>query len=319
MMASQTPTEFLSQCGWDGARRQPIAGDLSSRRYTRLLAADGSSAVLMECTADSSLTAFVAMTKWLHTEGLSVPHILHANMKAGFLLLEDFGTDQLSARIRATPSDQQIYFDAAVKALVLLRRTKPPNLETPTAQELVDATQLADAWYAGAVSSALDRIRDVLEGELAALCLVTPTLSLRDFHADNVIWLPGRAGIQQLGLLDYQDAFLTHPAYDLMSLVTDARIDVPDSVHYATLASYAKSTGDSSEELAHAVAVLGVQRNLRIMGIFSRAAQRDGKTFHLDAMPRVRSNLLRCLSHPVFSNVAHLLDDALPPAEAQPV
>ena len=124
------------------------------------------------------------------------------------------------------------------------------------------------------------------------------TVSLRDFHADNIIWLPERTNARKPGLLDYQDAFLTHPAYDLMSLLTDARTDVAPSLRREMIAVYAYRTGDSVEALTEAFSAFGAQRNLRILGIFARAARRDGKTQHLKALPRVYGYLSECCSHP---------------------
>ena len=135
---------------------------------------------------------------------------------------------------------------------------------------------------------------------------------LRDFHADNIIWLPDQSPAQRAGLLDFQDAFLTHPAYDLMSLLTDARTDVPQSVRDQITRLYCERTGDDINQMLQSMAALGIQRNLRILGIFTSAAIRDAKPYHLPSLPRVYSNLMTCAAHPAMGALGFSLRDALP-------
>lgn len=301
------PSAFLANAGWAGATPSPVAGDLSTRQYTRLSKADAS-AILMLCdpATDASLPAFLKMTRWLRDQKLSAPEILAVDPENGFALLEDFGSAKLTALIAKNPSSQRPHYETILDTLIAIRNAPTPDLPKPTAQELCDATTLADEWYPNARPDRLDAFRSYLEPVLDRLLQGPRTVSLRDFHADNIIWLSGRPPLRQPGLLDYQDAFLVPPAYDLMSLLTDARTDVSPRLQSTLINIYAQKTGDDPTSLAGAFAALGAQRNLRILGIFTRAARRDGKTKHLNALPRVYRYLTDCCQHPAL---AHLYDD----------
>ena len=304
---------FLKNAGWHDAAATPVDGDLSARQYSRLTRG-GSTSVLMECVSDgdTSLPAFVRMTKWLHRLGLSVPELYAVDTATGFALLEDFGDAKLTSLISQNPSCQKAHYETILDILIAIRNAPTPQLGTLSAREFCEATKLADEWYPGASSSRLDAFRLVLEPVLQETLAIQPTVSLRDFHADNIIWLPDRTPIRRPGLLDYQDAFLTHPAYDLMSLLTDARTDVTPSLRDEIIEIYAKKSGDSPSSLKQAVAVLGAQRSLRILGIFSRAAKSAGKPQHLSALPRVYRYLMECCEHPALAPVAADLAAALP-------
>jgi aminoglycoside/choline kinase family phosphotransferase len=310
--------EFLGRNGWAGAATQPMAGDLSPRRYLRLTKSDGSRAILMDAdpAVDPSTPAYLAMTKWLAALDLSVPDVLGARENDGLLLLEDFGDAKLTGLFQKHPERQAEYYHRAIDVLIVIRNAAPKALKQPTADQMVRDTGLADEWYPGADHALLAQFQAVLEVALDEILLEKPTVSLRDFHADNVIWLDDRDGVRKVGLLDYQDAFLTHPAYDLMSLLTDARTDVPRALRAELIAHYADRTNEAAEVVGHAVAVLGAQRNLRILGIFARAARKYAKTQHLDALPRVYGYLSECMSHPAFSGFSSGLPTMLPAPDA---
>jgi len=309
---------FLANAGWSGAAHSPVAGDLSVRQYTRLQKADAS-AILMECdpATDTSLPAFLKMTGWLRTQGLSAPKIYAADATTGVALLEDFGNSKLTFLIDNDPTSQELHYSTILDTLILIRNAPIPALETPTARTLCDATKLADEWYPNADSTVFDAFRAFLEPVLKETLTASATVSLRDFHADNIIWLPERANTRKPGLLDYQDAFLTHPAYDLMSLLTDARTEVSPSLRQRMIETYAARTGEDPHSLAEAVAALGAQRNLRILGVFARAARRDGKRQHLKAMPRVYAYFTECCAHPSLSVFSEDLSAALPPPDSK--
>ncbi len=137
-------------------------------------------------------------------------------------------------------------------------------------------------------------------------------VSLRDCHAENLMWLPDREGIARVGLLDFQDAVAVHPAYDLVSLLQDARRDVSGEVADAMIDRYARVGEWNPDDLGAAVAGLGLQRNLRILGIFARLAIQDGKARYLSMMPRVWGHIERNLDHPAMSAVARRIHDAFP-------
>jgi len=307
-------SEFLRQIGWSDADVQTLAGDLSVRNFSRLTRLDGSQAILMDADPDidRSTPAYVAMTEWLSACGLSVPKVYGSQEDLGLLLLEDFGDAKLTGLIQKSRERQRDYYHLAIEVLVVIRAAAPAALMQPSATQMVEATTLAEEWYPGANPAAHAQFRGVLETALENLFEAQAVVSLRDFHTDNVMWLEDRQGVRKLGLLDYQDAFLTHPVYDLMSLLTDARVMVPHALRAEMIEYYSKLTRDAEQDVTTAVAVLGAQRNLRILGIFARAARRYGKVQHLDSLARVHAYLSECLRHPVFSATGLKLSDMLP-------
>ena len=222
---------FLDSAGWADATRAAMVGDLSARRYLRL-ARNGGTAILMNAPPDkdASTPAFVAMTEWLRGFGLSAPRILAAKPELGLLLLEDLGDLKVSDLVNAGPSERLEIYDTILDLLLLIRAQSVPALPCPKPAALVAMTRLADDHYPGLNTAGILPFRAVLENIFRNLAATAPTVSLRDFHADNLMWLPDREGVARLGLLDYQDAFLTHPVYDLVSLLTDARADVEQAL-----------------------------------------------------------------------------------------
>ncbi|MGI9388899.1 MAG: aminoglycoside phosphotransferase family protein [Boseongicola sp.] len=311
--------DFLSNAGWAHATIHKMAGDLSARRFLRLARRDGTRAVLMDAdpAVDRSTAAFLSMTNWLAACGLSAPKVFDAQVDQGLVLLQDFGDEKLAGLIQLYPERQREYYNLAIDALLIIRDASHPGLIRPSARQMAEATTMVGEWYPHANRTALAQFRIVLESALEELLRTEPTVSLRDFHADNLMWLSDQKGVLRLGFLDYQDAILTHPVYDLMSLLTDARVAVPRALRAEMIEVYAAKTSDSVESISRAVAVLGAQRNLRILGIFARSASRYGKSQHLDSLARVYSYLLECLSHQVFADNCPILSEMIPEPNAK--
>ena len=302
---------FLESQGWNGVEIQPIAGDLSQRSYFRL-SRNGETAVLMDAEDDrASVPPFLKMTAWLRQTGLSAPEILGADIDNALLLLEDLGPVPASG-IMSDPHARTEVLDACIEILLAIRNAPPPPLHCPRAERLCEWTRIADKHYPGADSGALDEFRIVLKDILSGLLATGCTVSLRDFHADNLMPLPHRKGVARLGLLDYQDAFLTHPVYDLVSLLTDARVALPRAVRTRHVERYASVSGDGLAALQTAFAAFSAQRNLRILGIFHRAARDLGKPHHLAKVQRVYRCLMEATEHEVFRDVREILRAGLP-------
>ena len=311
---SEAYQEFLEASGWGGAALTQIAGDLSARKFFRLRKG-AKTAVLMVCAEPNypSLAKFILIADWLRNLGLSAPEVFAADTQDSLAILQDFGDSKLTALIARDASIQKRAYGNIVDTLITIRGAKSPiGLDTPTVDDLCAATRLTDEWYPGADTQALDGVRTELAAILTQTLKAQATVSLRDFHADNIIWLPDQSPAQRAGLLDFQDAFLTHPAYDLMSLLTDARTNVPQSVRDQITRLYCERTGDDINQMRRSMAALGIQRNLRILGIFTSAAIRDAKPYHLPSLPRVYSNLMTCAAHPAMGALAFSLRDALP-------
>ena len=302
--------EFLSAAGWKDTARQTLAGDLSNRKYTRLRSEKGT-AILMD--ADTSMVPFLNMTRHLAQHGFSVPTVLAENGRNGLVLLEDFGDMSINTYLEKRDDPDQVD-GLCVDLLLALRKTPKIDLPSPDAETLVDWTRLADTHYPGVDPNGLETFRTRLLDLLSDALSQPRTLSLRDFHADNMMWLSGRPGFKALGLLDYQDAFLTHPCYDLMSYLTDARTEVTNKRRDTVLKRYLACSHDNKTAFETAFAAFSAQRNLRILGIFTRSAE-QGKPHHLPKLPRVYRYFSEALQHPIFEDVYSETLAALPRPE----
>ncbi|WP_347138117.1 tRNA (adenosine(37)-N6)-threonylcarbamoyltransferase complex ATPase subunit type 1 TsaE [Paracoccus sp. SSK6] len=306
---------FVAGAGWAEARVLPLAGDASARRYFRLVGPQGS-AVLMD-DPSGACAPFVAMTDWLRGHGFGAPAILAQDQRAGLLLVEDLGDDLVARVLERDAAMAPRVYDRIADFLVDLHRHAVPAFVAPLdGPVLAEQVGLFADWYpqaAGATGG--EEIAPLiarLHAELAAD--MPPVLSLRDFHAENLIW----RGDAALGLIDYQDAVACHPAYDLVSALQDARRDVDPQIEAACIARYLAATGLDGDRFRAAYALLGAQRNLRIMGIFTRLCLRDGKTRYLDFMPRVWGYIQRNLGHPALAPLAQAVA-ALPAPDAATV
>jgi aminoglycoside/choline kinase family phosphotransferase len=308
---------FLRRAGWSAARRRPLAGDASNRRYLRLLGDAGATAVLMDAPPErgEDVRPFLTIARHLAGLGLSAPAVLAEDAAAGLLLLEDLG-DGLFARLATDPATEAMLYLAAAETLAALHGAPPPDgLVRFTPDTMADLARLLFDWYAPGAQGD-EELVSLLREALARTAPEPTVLSLRDFHAENLIWLPDRAGPARVGLLDFQDAVIAHPAYDLVSLLHDARRDVGDATRAATIRRFLDLTGHEAAPFMAAAAALSAQRNLRILGVFARLAGRDGKTSYLRFLPRVWQNLNRDLDHPGLSRLRDAALRLLPPPEA---
>jgi aminoglycoside/choline kinase family phosphotransferase len=325
---------LLAAHGWSDADAAPLAGDASARRYLRL-SSPARRAVLMDAdpAAGEDVRPFLAITAALRARGLSAPEILGADEDAGFLLLEDLG-DALIARVCATdPAAETPLYEVATDLLAALHRDMPPSAEEAATIPPYDmATLLREAclvtdWYLpGATGAPTDpaltaRYAGLMTATCAPVAIEDPAapdaaLVLRDYHAENLIWLPDRAGPARVGLLDHQDALIGHPAYDLASVLEDARRDTSAPLRAAMLARYCAATGADPDTFGAAFAILAAQRNLKIVGIFARLCIRDGKPSYVDLIPRVWAHLARDLAHPALADLAQFVAAHVPPPDA---
>ena len=323
---------FLARTGWAGAAVAPLAGDASPRRYFRLTGGPAP-AVLMDAdpATGEDIRPFAALTALLRARGFSAPEPYDADPAGGFLLLEDLG-DALYARVcAAEPATEPELYAAAVDLLAALhaapapaQATALPALGIPTlpippydGAALLEEARLAVDWWAPLAGAPLppDALAEFDATLLAACAPVSEArtaLVLRDYHAENLLWLPGRTGLARVGLLDYQDALRGHPAYDLVSLAEDARRDLAPGLAERLLTRYAAATGADPEALALAAAILAAQRNLKIVGIFARLCRRDGKPRYLGLLPRVWAHLMRDLAHPALAPLAAFVARRVP-------
>lgn len=315
---------FLAGCGWAGAAPEPLAGDASFRRYYRLRA-DGRRAVVMDAPPpQEDVAPFLAVAGLLRDLGFSAPEIWAADRERGFLLIEDFGDDTYTRLIARGAEEEELYA-LAVDTLAALQaavaRRGPPDLPPYDEERLLAEAALLTDWYAPAAlgrplpSAAREEYLALWRRALPQAALPGATLVLRDYHVDNLMRLADRPGVRGCGLLDFQDAVCGPPSYDLVSLLEDARRDVPAGLRREMTERYlAAFPALDRARFARSAAILAAQRNCKILGIFTRLAQRDGKPGYLAHIPRVWRLLAEDLGHPALAPIACWLDRHLPPA-----
>lgn len=312
---------FLQGTEWADANREPLAGDASDRRYLRLRN-DPQTAVLMDAKADAGagLRSFIDVDSWLVSLGLSAPQILHANIDQGLLLLEDLGDDLFARVVHKNPALETPLYQVATDVLVTLHQTPPPkDMAAYDPAVMAERSALAYHWYLRGSGQPYKERASAFQAEfqrlLAKHCAQCDVLIQRDYHAENLLWLPERKGVARVGLLDFQDAMVGHRAYDLVSVLQDARRDVSLETEAAMIERYIQTTGVERDSFTTAYAVLGVQRNLRIIGVFARLCLYSGKAHYVDFMPRVWDFILRDLDHPALSSIRPTLLGDLPPPD----
>jgi len=355
-----TIRRFLDSTAFAGAERRRIQGDASTRCYERLRLGGQStgerSAILMNAPRRpdgppvrdrkpysaiahlaEDVTPFVAMANGLVRFGLSAPRIFEAEIADGLLIIEDLGAGLVVAGNPPEPIEDR--YRTAVDVLISLHNgvladTVPvtPNVtyELPRYDMdayLIEAELLLD-WYLPRLGIAAPEAmraayvalwRESLEPAIAS----KPTWVLRDFHSPNLLWLPERHDIARLGLLDFQDAVMGPAAYDLASLLQDARVDVPELMEVALLGYYVTARGELDAEFEPAnflkiYATLAAQRASKILGIFSRLDRRDGKPQYLRHIPRIWSYLQRSLAHPALAPLKDWFSMNVPPPGPEP-
>lgn len=323
MMDRRSKSEvFLSRAGWSAADRWPLAGDASERRYDRI-ALSGERAVLMDAPpgiADDTAT-FARIARHLARLGLSPPAVLAEDHKEGFLLLEDLGDGLFSRIVANDPALEEVLYAAATDVLLRLQDGPiEPGLPNLSARDWAEAAAFAFSWYAFA---AREKTPDpalfvtVLEQLLRDHADGPRVMILRDYHAENLLWLPKRSGVAQVGLLDFQLAQMGQPGYDLVSLLQDARRDVAAATEQAMIARFCAAKGWTDESFKASYAVLGAQRALRIIGVFARLCLKGGKAGYVGLIPRVWEQLQRNLAHPSLERLAAICSEVLPTPDAE--
>ena len=323
------PDDARSQLLKDWLEHQPgtftdlalLRADASFRRYFRLRR-DGESVVLMDAPPEREATEpFVQIAGLLESLGLRPPHVLTHDPAAGFVLLEDLGDRTFTRALTEGAAEGPLY-DRAIDTLIQLHRARPvtaanaPALPAYDTPRLLDEAVLFADWYwperHGTAmeptqrDTFLEAWRETLEG----LPALDDTLVLRDFHVDNLMLPPGED--RGCAVLDFQDAVIGSPAYDVVSLLEDARREVsPDTVERGLQRYFAGTAGDREAFMRH-YRVLGVQRTTKILGIFVRLARRDAKPRYLEHLPRLHRLLAQGLTHPDLAPVAAWFHQNMP-------
>jgi tRNA threonylcarbamoyl adenosine modification protein YjeE len=332
---------FLARSGFARVERHHVQGDASTRAYERLTLS-GVSYLLMNSPQHpdgppvregkpysaiahlaNNVTPFVAMAQGLRARGFSAPAIVAADRAAGLLVIEDLGSELVVAGKPPAPIEAR--YEAATDLLAELHHQALPEVLPVEPGEdyalprydmpaLLIETELLVDWYLPRLDTRLasakrDAYGALWRDALLPVLEMPATWVLRDYHSPNLLWLPQREGVERIGLLDFQDAVLGPAAYDLASLLQDARVDVPERMEIALLARYVQARRAADPDFdapafARAYATLAAQRASKVLGIFARLDRRDGKPQYLRHMPRVWGYLLRSLAHPALAPLA---------------
>ncbi|HWA90622.1 MAG TPA: phosphotransferase [Rhizomicrobium sp.] len=341
---------FVESAGWRGATIVSRPGDASTRSYARV-SLNGRKAMLMDqpqmaetppASADASpeerralgynavarlagadCARFVAVADYLRGLGLSAPEIYAADCGQGFVLIEDLG-DDLYADVLTEGADERALYEAAAEVLAAVHSGgapadmsgKPLHAYDETA--LVAETDLMTEWFLPHALGRDARPDEVAEHRalwrdaLAQMRDASPVFVHRDYHAQNLLWLPSRRGVARVGLIDFQDAVAGARSYDLISLIEDARRDVAPEIADATARHYLDVTGLDEDAYRAQMAVMAAQRNAKIAGIFARLNKRDGKPRYLTYLPRVWGYLNKDLDHPALAGLKSWYDRTIP-------
>ncbi len=313
---------FLANAGWARSKIELLAADASFRSYHRVKLNDRLAVLMDAPPPEEDIRPFVKVGKYLSQLGFSAPKIYAEDERRGFLLLEDLG-DNTYTRAFATGGDEDALYALAVDTLVQLHElssapTVPADTPAYDLSRLMAEVALIADWYLPAIglplsADARSSFDDVWQNAFAHVADKQETLVLRDYHVDNLMWLPHRAGIARCGLLDFQDALVGPRAYDLMSLIEDARRDVPMTRADKLIERYIDACGDVDEKtLRRDIAILGAGRHAKVIGIFTRLAARDGKTQYLQHIDRVWGLLGNSLRHPDLVDVQNWFDTHIP-------
>ncbi len=307
----QVIRDFADAHGWSAADIEPIPGDASFRRYFRVVE-PSRRAILMDAPPpEEDPQPFIDVARYLIAQGLRAPDIFAADAEAGLVLLEDFGDARMRETVDAGDAEaERAIYRKAIETLVELHQRPPADVPPYDRAVYQREAGLLTEWYCPARGLEVDADgyaaawNAVLDGMDPAAPQVTV---LRDYHSENIMLPPD--GSQ--GLIDFQDALIGDPAYDLVSLLQDARRDVSEALEAEMLAHY-RDLARPDYDFDTAYHVLGAQRNAKIVGIFVRLWKRDGKPRYPTMIPRVWAAMERDLRHPALAPVARWFDAHIP-------
>ncbi|GMN01690.1 aminoglycoside phosphotransferase family protein [Erythrobacter sp. MTPC3] len=308
--------EFLGKAGWGGADIDPIPGDASFRRYFRIKSAGGKKAMLMHAPPPhEDPKPFLHVAGWLSDHNMRAPEIYAADAAQGWVLLEDFGDDRMRDWLDDHPAGEAPAYEVAIDALAALHQRPPGPFAPYDMPTYLRETGLLTEWYAPAQGLTVDKAAYEAAWEEALAPMMqrqSPGVTvLRDYHAENIMLLGDPVARAPQGLIDFQDALVGHPAYDLVSLLQDARREVSEDLESAMLDRY-RQLASPDHHFEADYARLGAQRNAKIVGIFTRLYKRDEKPRYLDLIPRVWAAMERDLTHPALGPVARWFDSNIP-------
>jgi N-acetylmuramate 1-kinase len=305
-------TEFLTRSGWENAEVSPVAGDASFRRYFRINCPQRGKAILMDAPPPhEDPRPFIDIAEYLLAHRFRAPEIFARDHERGMVLLEDFGDQRMREHLDDHPEDERAIYRHAIDVILRLSQQPSADIEPYDMAAYMREVRLLTEWYMPGLRLSFDQesFDRVWAEALAPVADCQQVTVLRDYHAENIMLLDDG----EQGLIDFQDALVGHPAYDLVSLLQDARRDVSPTLEAEMLQHYC-DVANAPDDFAHHYALLGAQRNTKIIGIFTRLWKRDGKDRYLSFLPRMWGLLERDLAHPALAPLKAWFDENIPPA-----
>ncbi len=319
--------EFLQSCDLGLTQRVALKADASHRTYERIIQNDGKSVIFMDAPPEKEETLpFINIAKFLNDNDLSAPKVIKADTNNGFLLLEDFGDESYTkilsnnSALSSATTETEIY-ENAIDALIHLQNvpTSAIKLDNYDESMLVKESMRFIEWYVSILNG--EKLNKTVQEEyviilkhlIASTKILPNVVVLRDFHADNLMWLQNRSGFRKVGLLDFQDAVIGSSVYDLVSLLEDARRDVSPQLADHLITRYLKAFPDiSRKDFQAAYSIFGIQRNLKIVGFCAAQEAKNKNPYYLSLLPRVWRYINHDLKHPLLLPMKAWLTKVVP-------
>jgi N-acetylmuramate 1-kinase len=320
-------TEFLNNSELGKFERLPIKNDASYRQYERILKANGESLIFMDAPPEKEkVQPFIQVSDFLINNDISAPKIFKSDIPKGFLLLEDFGNDSYSnilagKSIVSEELDEELMYEKAMDALIHLHKIPTNKIALNLYDEsslIKESMRFIDFYVSILNGEKLNKKMQeeyvlILKHLISSVKIMGNVVVLRDYHVDNLMWLEDRAGHRKVGMLDFQDAIIGSPVYDIVSLLEDARRDVSPELREKMIKRYLKAFPQHfHKDFSAACAIYGVQRNLKIIGTFARLASVYKKPDYLTLLPRVWRHINNDLKHPLLLPLKNWLNQIVP-------
>ena len=316
---------FIKRLGLNINQMEIVNGDLSHRRYFRIRDNEKSVILMEDDPQSKSFGSFISMTNFLRSQDFSAPEIHEVDLDNGFILMEDFGVERIGDLLSSNKSlpdeiDEEKIYRRAVDVLARIHKLEPEL----TLQELSDEQYIAESmkfvvYYAEIINGdklpvrLTDEFQEIMKYLLNRAKNLKSVMTLRDYHVENLFWFFDRSGIQKIGLIDYQDAMISSPTYDLVSILEDARRDVSVELGSKMISHYLKSFPEfDRKDFMMAYHIFGAQRNLKIIGQFSHYAETKKQSRLLQLLPRVIGYLKNDLKHPILLPLKEWIEKAVP-------
>ncbi len=285
---------------------KPLKHDASKRRYYRFTNSNKKFLLMDSSLEIDALRKFIKISKWLKANRLSAPEIYIKDEKNGILMIEDFGNTKYSILCKKEKEKKRFYYRQAINLLILLSEKKKPSFIKHYDYHILKAELDLYIKWALNIEKNKKALKDwnrIWNNLLNNVNYKKTAVVLRDFHVDNIFYLRDRNKLEKIGLIDFQDSLIGHPAYDLVSLLQDVRVFISIKEQNSFYNYYKKHAKINQNEFKYAYLVLGTQRLFKIIGIFKKLAIKEGKINYLRYLPRTKKLIKYNLKNPIFNEL----------------